>query len=236
MHLLDRTLGTAAENLALDEALLLQAEAGDAGEALRLWEWPELAVVLGSGCKLHDDVEADACRADGVPVLRRSSGGGTVLLGRGCLCFSLVLAFERDLRLTEVRSSYDYILGRVVDAFALPGLTLSGISDLALGGYKFSGNAQQRKRTHLLHHGTILYAFDLAAVSRYLRQPSRQPDYRADRQHGDFIRNLGRPRAWVVDRLRSAWLAEAQRDDVPAALVARLVEEKYSLREWTERR
>src|SRR5687768_10885381 len=110
MHLLDRTLGTAAENLALDEALLLQAESGDAGEVLRLWEWPELAIVLGSGCKLHDDVEADACRADGVPVLRRSSGGGTVLLGRGCLCFSLVLAFDRDPTLTEVRSSYAYIL------------------------------------------------------------------------------------------------------------------------------
>jgi lipoate-protein ligase A len=236
MHLLDRTLASAAENLALDEALLLQAEAGDAGEVLRLWEWPELAVVLGSGCKLLDDVDADVCRADSVPVLRRSSGGGTVLLGRGCLCFSLVLAFDRDLRLTEVRSSYEYILGRVVDAFALPGLTLSGISDLALDGYKFSGNAQQRKRTHLLHHGTILYAFDLAAVSRYLRQPSRQPDYRADRPHREFIRNLGWSREWVVDRLRAAWGADEERTDVPMELAARLVEEKYALDSWVSRR
>jgi lipoate---protein ligase len=236
MQLLDLTLATAAENLALDEALLLQAEAGDAGEVLRLWEWPDLAVVLGSGCKLHDDVDADACGADNIPILRRSSGGGTVLLGRGCLCFSLVLAFDRDPRLGEVRSSYEYILGRVVEAFALPGLTLAGISDLALDGYKFSGNAQQRKRTHLLHHGTILYGFDLAAVSRYLRQPSRQPDYRADRPHGDFIRNLDRPREWVVERLRSAWYADAERTDLPTQLVARQVEEKYALDSWVRRR
>jgi lipoate-protein ligase A len=236
MRLLDRTLATAAENLALDEALLLQAEAGDAGEVLRLWEWPEPAVVLGSGCKLRDDVDPDACLADRVPVLRRSSGGGTVLFGRGCLCFSLVLAFDRDPRLGDVRSSYEHILGRVVEAFALPGLALSGISDLAIHGYKFSGNAQQRKRTHLLHHGTILYDFDLAAVSRYLRQPARQPDYRADRPHGDFLRNLGRPRRWVVDRLRQAWGADEERQDVPGDVVARLVSEKYALREWTERR
>jgi lipoate---protein ligase len=236
MQFLDRTLGTAAENLALDEALLLQAEAGDAGEVLRLWEWPDLAVVLGSGCKLHDDVDTDACLADNVPVLRRSSGGGTVLLGRGCLCFSLVLAFGRDPRLGEVRSSYEYILGRVVEAFALPGLSLAGISDLALGGYKFSGNAQQRKRTHLLHHGTILYGFDLATVSRYLRQPARQPDYRADRPHGDFIRNLDRPREWVVERLRSAWDADAERTDLPTQLVSRQVEEKYALDSWVRRR
>jgi lipoate-protein ligase A len=236
MHLLDSTLGSAAENLALDEALLLQAEAGDAGEVLRLWEWPELAVVLGSGGKLHDDVEAAACAADGVLILRRSSGGGTVLLGRGCLCFSLVLAFGRDPRLGEVRTSYEYILGRVVEAFALPGLSLAGISDLALDGYKFSGNAQQRKRHHLLHHGTVLYDFDLAAVSRYVKQPARQPDYRAGRPHGDFIRNLSQPRVWVVERLRMAWGANEGVGTIPIDLVARLVAEKYSLDSWVNRR
>src|SRR5215216_1196065 len=121
MRLLDLTLGSAAENLALDEALLLRAEAGEGGEVLRLWEWPRPAGVLGSGCKLADDVAVEACREDGVPILRRSSGGGTVLLGRGCLCFSLVLAFARDPALTEIRPSYRYILGRLIEVFALPG-------------------------------------------------------------------------------------------------------------------
>src|SRR5947208_11415629 len=95
MRLLDLTLPSAAANLALDEALLLEAEAGRGGEVLRLWEWPAPAVVLGSACVLRDDVDEDACAAGGVPILRRSSGGGTVLLGSGCLCFSLVLAMER---------------------------------------------------------------------------------------------------------------------------------------------
>src|SRR5690348_8693943 len=105
MRYLDLTLPSPAENLALDEALLLQAEAGQGGEVLRVWEWHHPAVVLGSGCRLAEDVDEPACQADGVPILRRSSGGGTVLLGTGCLLYSLVLNYERSPALTEIRAS-----------------------------------------------------------------------------------------------------------------------------------
>ena len=45
----DLSLSSPAENLALDEALLLTAEAGAAGPALRFWEWPGYTVVVGAG-------------------------------------------------------------------------------------------------------------------------------------------------------------------------------------------
>lgn len=235
MRTLDLTLATPADNLALDEALLLAAEAGDAGEVLRLWEWPDYAVVLGSGGKLADDVDQVACDADGVPILRRSSGGGTVLLGTGCLCFSLVLRFDRHEALTEVRPSYHYILGRVLEAFALEDSAIDGISDLTWRGRKFSGNAQQRKRHHVLHHGTILYAFDLPRVGRYLRQPPRQPEYRANRPHQDFVGNLDVSRPWLAARLVTAWQGDQEAPWSPE-LVQRLVAEKYGSAEWTTRR
>src|SRR5437764_5770592 len=113
MQFLDLTLTSAVANLALDEALLLEAEAGRGGEVLRLWEWPHPAIVLGSGCVLREEVDEDACAADGVPVLRRSTGGGTVLLGRGCLLFSLGLTCDRSPALGTVRPSYTHILARV---------------------------------------------------------------------------------------------------------------------------
>src|ERR1700736_770385 len=103
MQFLHLTLPAIADNLALDEALLLEAEAGRAGEVLRLWEWPHWAVVLGSGCRLTEDVDEAACLADSIPILRRASGGGTVLLGAGCLCYSLVLSYERSPALRDVR-------------------------------------------------------------------------------------------------------------------------------------
>jgi lipoate-protein ligase A len=235
---LDLTLPTPADNLALDEALLLTAETGEGGEVLRFWEWPAPAVVLGASCRLAEDVHEAACLADGVPILRRASGGGTVLLGAGCLCFSLVLRFDRDLALTQIPSSYCYILGRTLEALAevVPGLGCAGTSDLAAGGRKFSGNAQQRKRTHLLHHGTLLHGFDLDRIGRYLRLPARQPEYRANRAHGDFLMNLPVGAEELKRRLRAAWGADAELPDWPREEVARLVREKYAQNEWTRRR
>jgi lipoate-protein ligase A len=236
MQLLDLTLPSVHENVALDEALLLQGEADEAGEVLRLWEWLSPAVVLGSGGILADDVQVTACEADGVPLVRRSSGGGTVLLGTGCLCFSLVLLFEDNAALAEIRPSYQLILGRLVEVFGLPGVRLEGISDLTRDGRKFSGNAQQRKRRYVLHHGTILYDFDLSRVGRYLQLPPRQPAYREGRTHEDFVCNLDVSRPWLVERLQRAWPCDGKRHDWPEQTVRRLVAEKYGTQEWTRRR
>jgi lipoate-protein ligase A len=159
-----------------------------------------------------------------------------VLLGEGCLCYSLVLAYERHEALTQIASSYRWILERVSEALAVPGVEQAGISDLVIGGQKFSGNAQQRKRRHLLHHGTILYALELGRISRYLRQPPRQPDYREGRDHETFIRNLGVPRERVVRGLREVWAAPEERASWPAGEVARLVQTKYATPGWTVRR
>src|SRR5207248_4591650 len=99
MEWVDVTLDTLNENLAVDEALLLVAEAGRGGEALRVWEWPRPAVVLGAGGRIADDVDVTACERDGVSLARRSSGGGTVLLGPGCLLYSVVLRYDRAAEL-----------------------------------------------------------------------------------------------------------------------------------------
>ena len=237
MNFLDLTLPTPAENLALDEALLLRAEDGAGGEVLRLWEWPRPAVVLGAGGRLADDVDEAACRADGVPVLRRSSGGGTVLLGAGCLLYTLVLDGERTAELAGIRSSYAYILSRVAAAFPeLSGVERAGTSDLAAAGRKFSGNAQQRKRRFLLHHGTLLYAFDLSRVGRYLLPPPRQPEYRAGRDHAAFLRNLNVPAEEIKRRLRAAWAADSAETAWPAERARALTAGKYTLEEWIRRR
>jgi lipoate-protein ligase A len=238
MHFLDLTLPTLAENLALDEALLLEAEAGRGGEVLRFWEWQEPAVVLGAGCRLTRDVDEAACRAERVPILRRASGGGTVLLGPGCLLYSLVLDYDRSPDLGDITSSYAYILGHVRAALQdlLPDIQLAGTSDLAAAGSKFSGNAQQRKQGYLLHHGTLLYDFDVGKVGRYLRLPARQPDYRNQRDHPAFLVSLPIPRAELARRLRVAWQPETETIAWPRERVEQLSADKYTRPEWIRRR
>jgi lipoate-protein ligase A len=231
-------LPTPTANLALDEALLLEADEGQGSEVLRVWEWPRPVVVLGAGCRLAEDLDEAACRADDVPILRRASGGGTVLLGRGCLLYTLILSFQRSAELHAITSSYAYILDQVRAALSglLPDLEHAGTSDLSSRGRKFSGNAQQRKRNHVLHHGTLLYDFDLAQVSRYLRMPARQPEYRGLREHAEFLVNLPADAAELTQRLRRLWQAETERIGWPATRVEQLVAEKYSQSAWIRRR
>jgi lipoate-protein ligase A len=227
-----------AENLALDEALLLAAEAGQAGEAVRFWEWPTPVVVLGAGGSVGIDVNERACRAAGVPIHRRASGGGTVLLGRGCLLFSLVLHYDRAAELRDVTASYRWILGRVCEALRpVAALDPVGTSDLAWAGRKVSGNAQQRKAGHVLHHGTLLYAFDLPTVGRYLNPPERAPAYRAGRDHGEFITNLPTGAETLKGLLATAFGAEpGELNRWAQDRAAGLVTEKYAMDEWVGRR
>jgi lipoate-protein ligase A len=232
MLLLEKTLPTFVENVALDEALLLGAEAGGS-ELLRLWECPEYAVVLGAAGRLMQEVDEPACLADGVPILRRSSGGGAVLLGPGCLNFSLVLRFDRDPALVDLHASYRFILGRFEQALTA---TFHGTSDLAIGERKFSGNAQQRKRTHLLHHGTLLYAFDIEKIGRYLKTPPREPEYRRGRSHGEFVTNVLMTRETLIDAVKEAWPTSALMNELPNEMVQQLAAEKYANETWIRRR
>ncbi|HZZ81581.1 MAG TPA: lipoate--protein ligase family protein [Gemmataceae bacterium] len=236
MRRLDLILPTLVENLALDEALLLDAEAGGP-EVLRLWQWPSHAVVLGAGGRIGDDVHEEACRIDNVPIARRSSGGGTVLLGAGCLLFSLVLRFDRHPALGDLHASYRYIFDRIRIALkpSVGPVSLQGSSDFVLGDRKFSGNAQQRKRTHFLHHGSLLYDFDFTALDRYLKPPPRQPEYRRQRTHADFLVNLPLDPAMLAQKLCDAWEVEALAT-WPEKLVQQLVEERYSQSQWIRRR
>ncbi|GIW79395.1 MAG: lipoate--protein ligase A [Gemmatales bacterium] len=234
LRYLHLTLPTIAENLALDEALLCQAEEADTDGVLRIWQWPEPAVVLGASSRLAAEVDEQSCRRDHVPLCRRSSGGAAVLLDHGCLVFALILNYCDHPALAQVRSSYQYILGQMKAALddLVPGLALAGASDLVIGDRKFSGNSQQRKRRWLLHHGTILYDFDTRKVARYLKSPPRQPEYRRRRNHEDFLINLSAQEQDIIYRLRHQWQACHEIRDYPDSLVQRLVQEKYETDAW----
>lgn len=238
MHYLFLTLPSLAENLALDEALLLEAEADRGGEILRFWEWPTPAVVLGAAGRLREEVDEAACQRDQIPILRRGSGGGAVLLGAGCLCYSLILSYQRHPSLSEVRPSYKYILESICSFLikGAPALACAGVSDLVLAGRKVSGNSQQRKRRYLLHHGTLLYRFDLSLVRRYLPLPARQPAYRQGRPHETFLTNLPLEREELIVRLRQGWAAWSEQTNWPRQCVQELVRDKYACPEWIYRR
>jgi lipoate-protein ligase A len=238
MNYLDLTLPTPEENLACDEALLELCDEGLAGEVLRVWEYPRHFVVVGYANEVGSEVNVPFCRQNGLPILRRCSGGGAVLQGRGCLSYALVLRVDESGPLRGIGSTNRFVLERhqaILEGLAQTPVQVRGHTDLALGALKFSGNSQRRKRRALLFHGAFLIEFDLVLIERALLMPSKQPDYRANRSHSDFLVNLRVPARDVALALRRGWEAGTPLREIPLERIRKLAREKYATPEWTWR-
>ena len=235
MQLLDCSLPSPAQNLALDEALLDEREANSGDGILRFWETATPFVVLGYVCKIADDVNLAECKARDVTILRRSSGGGTILQARGVLNYALILPIENGTPTENLSTTNAFIMQKT--RAALQTLTseevrIRGITDLALGNHKFCGNAQRRRRHFLLFHGALLLDCDLDLMSALLKSPPRQPEYRGQRPHADFVTNLHWPAPKIKEALREAWQAKNELGAWPQEQVQKLVAEKYARDEW----
>lgn len=235
MQWIDVTFPTPAENLACDEVLLSALEEESDEETLRFWESSQYFVVLGSSNRVHEEVDVEACRADGVPILRRHSGGGAVLQGPGCLNCSLVLSIDPVGPTRNITETTRFIMQRHAEALTevlgRP-VGVQGHSDLTIGEKKFSGNAQRRRLKALLFHGTFLLNFNLSLVEKYVKLPARQPSYRRQRTHWDFLCNIAVDTERVKRAIIAAWHAVPGRDSLPMAAIEELARKKHSSPEW----
>jgi lipoate-protein ligase A len=184
--------------------MFMAVEGGSAEGLHRCWQTACPVAVVGRHGVVGDDVIVEACRADGVDVVRRFSGGGAVILGHGCLNYAVALSLVSRPELSDVAVSFQVVLHAIASALDIPGLSIHG-TDLALNDRKVSGNAQRRGRRALVHHGTLLYDFDPGLATRYLREPARQPAYRASRRHADFLGNIRLSADTIRKRLEDAW-------------------------------
>lgn len=222
MHYLDQSYADFAPNLALDEALFLMAEAQAAqtpvaqtpvsgpepdpsglqneagvcwqnpGSILRVWEPQQVAVVVGRGSQVQQEVNVPFCQQHQIPIFRRHSGGASIVTGPGCLMYAVVIDYAQHPTLRDLTSAHRFVMNKIQAAVArlVSGVEVQGICDLTLDDRKCSGNSLKVGKHHFLYHGTLLYDFDLSLLQQCLLTPPRQPDYRAQRSHADFVCNL----------------------------------------------
>jgi len=233
MRLLDLSFATPEENLACDEALLNSCETDGGDEILRFWESPSHFVVLGYSNRAETEVQLNHCHEMNIPVLRRCSGGGTVLQGPGCLNYSVVLRIDSPLE--SITETNCYVMRRnreALQSLVADPVEIRGHTDLAINDLKFSGNSQPRRRNFLLFHGSFLLSLDLALLDTLLKFPSREPEYRQGRSHRQFLTLLPAPAEKIKGALRAAWKAEQPLHAVPHTAIAMLVHNRYSKQEW----
>ncbi len=238
MKRLDLTLPTAAENLALDEALVETADEADAhAEVLRLWEPRETFVVIGRSSPLEKEVNVDWCEQRKIKMFRRSSGGASIVTGPGCLMYAVLLDLKKRPHLRMLDQAHRTVMETMSSALRSIGIEtqIQGTCDLTIGGRKVSGNSLRVKRKFLIYHGTMICDFDTATISQCLDAPVRQPDYREGRSHEQFLTSIPATTEQLKSAIGQAWQAEETTSQWPEELTQKLANEKYRSEEWLRR-
>jgi len=158
-------------HMALDEVLLESVRAGRRRPTLRLWEWIEPALVIGSHQSVVNEVDVVAARELGFVVTRRMSGGGTMLCEPArTITYSLYLP-ESVVAGISFRKSYAVLDDWAVRAFVELGIPASylEINDIISPRGKIGGAAQARRRGFVLHHTTIAHAMEAGLLPRLIR-------------------------------------------------------------------
>ena len=200
---------TAEAALQWDEDQLYHCESGISKPLLRTWHLSTHAIIMGKGNKVKTEVNQNTCKQDQIPIIKRCSGGGTVLIGPGCLCYSLILPIIFHPKLRSISSTNTWIMQKMASGLSQnlnQTVSVNGITDLCINNQKFSGNAQRRLKKSLLFHGTLLYNFNLSLISKYLPYPSLSPSYRKHRDHQTFITQLSTTtEPQLIQMLRKIW-------------------------------
>ncbi len=233
-------------HMALDEVLLERVISGQRRPTLRLWEWMEPALVIGSHQSVVNEIDGVAARELGFVVTRRMSGGGTMLCEPDrTITYSLYMP-ESIVAGVTFRKSYALLDDWAVRAFVELGIPAAyrEINDIISPRGKIAGAAQARRRGFVLHHTTIAHSMDVELLPRLIR--IGRPSLGAT-----GVRSANKPvspLSWftslscseVARHLEQYFLNEyqAQRNPVsPAELAAAhdLVSTKYATPAWVNR-
>jgi lipoate-protein ligase A len=150
----------------------------------------EKTIVMGVSQKAEDVVDINLAISKDVPIIKRFSGGGTVLVDHDTLFVTFIMnqnvlgepLFPKNILMWS-KSFFETALQ--IDDFNLKG------NDFTLGDFKIGGNAQYIKKNRYLQHTSFLWDFDIDNMDLLLHPPS-EPEYRKKRSHKDFLTKLSK--------------------------------------------
>jgi lipoate-protein ligase A len=165
-------------NMAIDESILIARMKDLVPNTLRLYRWKPSAVSIGRFQDLEKEVQLDNCRRQGVAVVRRITGGGTVYHDSdGEVTYSVVVN-KQDLGTSDIGVIYARLYAGLAEALGILGITADfnagnakACPNLTVGGKKISGSAQTHRAGVALQHGTLLLDVGFERMFALLRVP-----------------------------------------------------------------
>jgi lipoate-protein ligase A len=252
IRFLELETNNAHTNMAIDESIMLAVKDGLVPPTLRLYRWKPSAVSIGTFQGMTEEVDLDFCRSREIDYIRRITGGGAVYHDyEGEITYSIILPRGHKLAPDDILESYRVLCGGVVKGLEHLGIEaeFKPINDVIAGGKKVSGNAQTRRHSCVLQHGTILLNLDVETMFSVLKVPQEKISDKmiADvKERVTSVRNL-LEREVKFDELREALaVGFAEALDVrlvPGSMTVpeiesaeRIASERYGRDEWNLKR
>jgi lipoate-protein ligase A len=233
--------------LALDQVLAEEVGEGHRGPTLRIWEWDQPAVVIGSFQSVRNEVDVENAAGYGIDVVRRISGGGAMFMEAGSVITYSIYAPADLVQGMSFADSYAFLDEWVIVALQSLGIDAfyQPLNDITSAKGKIGGAAQKRLGTGaVLHHVTMSYDMDgdkMVEVLRIGREKMSDKGTRSANKRVDPLRSqTGLSRAEIIDRLIGTFqkLYGGTPDEITADERARaetLVREKFGTDEWLYR-
>jgi len=234
-------------NLALDEVLTARVGDGRRKPTLRIWEWDESAVVIGSFQSYRNEVDPEGAARHGFDVVRRISGGGAMLMAAGAIItYSLYVPASLVAGMTFA-DSYAFLDEWVLQALRSLGIeaTYQPLNDIASPSGKIGGAAQKRLANGgVLHHATLSYDMDGQVMTEVLRigreKLSDKGTVSAAKRVDPLRSQTGLPREAIIERFTDTFakLYAAEQghiSDEEYAEAEALVESKFATDAWLHR-
>ena len=251
-RLLNLDVNDAFTNMAIDEAITAAIVDDAAPNTLRLYRWYPSAVSIGRFQNVLNEINAEKCRENGVDIVRRITGGGTVYHDSQDEITYSVIAKEKDLGTQDVVYAYNKICNGLIQAAKMLDIRASfspgdqrNCPNIAVGGKKISGSAQYHKSGVLLQHGTFLLDANLQKMFTYLRVPwartveeivcvanDRITSVKRELKHGIPIEKVADVLVEGFAQALEVELEEGKLTDHEWKLASKLRDEKYSKDTW----
>ena len=234
-------------HVALDEVLAGELARGEVNPSLRIWDWDQPLVVIGSFQSYKNEIDDEGRASHGINVVRRITGGGAMFMEPGnCITYSLVVPLSLVEGLSFERS-YEFLDQWVMGALAKVGINdrYVPLNDITSPAGKIAGAAQKRYASGaVLHHVTMAYDIDadkMLEVLRIGREKLSDKGTKSANKRVDPLRSQTQlPRdeiiATFLEHFRSMY--ETQERTYSPEELARaeeLVETKFSSEAWTKR-
>lgn len=171
---LDTGVRSAAENMALDEALLECRAAGRCPDTVRLLRFRPPAVLVGYHQDVEQEVRLDYVREHGIDVNRRITGGGAIYFDESSIGWEVIASKSSLPPYKGMGELFEIMCRGIVRALGLLGIKASfrPKNDVEVGGRKISGTGGTERGDAVLFQGTLLVDFDVETMVKALRIPA----------------------------------------------------------------